>query len=140
MKKVILAAVIAAATMTSINANAISHEYRHRLAASGCTQVDEANGVCDTGASAQKQRYNDSSECTQVQEANGECEMTSRHNGGSYNAPEGVIGKYQGEAVDAMKDQGWSQTNEEGTHWRKGRHTATLKMSNSGQVSDVVIH
>lgn len=137
MKKVIMAGLIAAASFASLNANAISHEYRARLADSGCTQVDEANGTCNTGASAQ-QRAHDKSECTQIREANGECEASPRHRGGSYGAPN-IVNKFRGEAVDTMSEAGWKQVSQDGTKWKKGSKRATLLFTNSDQVKSVVI-
>ncbi len=48
MKKLFLA--VAVSSLMVSNAFAISHSHRDELAKSGCTQVQEANGQCNTAA------------------------------------------------------------------------------------------
>lgn len=45
MKKILMVAVLAAMAATA-PAHALSHKHAHKLAAQGCTQVQEAEGTC----------------------------------------------------------------------------------------------
>lgn len=46
MKKVLLAVTLLASLGTALTANAANHHHMRQLAKAGCTQVQEANGLC----------------------------------------------------------------------------------------------
>ncbi|WMY75123.1 hypothetical protein RHD99_03850 [Buttiauxella selenatireducens] len=121
------------------NAFAISDAYRAQLENSGCTQVSEANGTCNSEDTNQYDTSDDSSETrhhhhhhrADSDAADDVARGIDRH----------IAGKYQGQAVDYMEDQGWESLNDERTRWRKAGFIADFDINqNSGQVMGVSVH
>lgn len=134
-KNIILALTFCMGGLYLHNAFAISKAYRAQLEHSGCTQVSEANGTCNPGNSV-------------LNVSNEDYSHSRHHHANQYNADEiaknidrHIAGKYQGQAVDYMDEQGWESLNDEHTRWKKSDFIADFDINqSSGQVMGIVVH
>lgn len=128
----VLAVVVGA--MFSQSAFAISEAYRAQLEKSGCTQVSEANGTCNTKHTRKQNQLAQS----QADRRNGPAEPVAAREV-AREVDSNIAGKYQGQAVDYMRATGWHPLNEEQTRWKKSGFFAEFDMTSSGRLAGVII-
>lgn len=123
MKYRYLVLVVLTGGIFSQSSFAISEAYRAQLEKSGCTQVSEANGTCNTKHSLKQKSHANTEEAHEL----------------ARDIESNIAGKYQGQAVDYMYAEGWHQMNQESTRWSKDGYIAEFDMVSSGKVMGIVI-
>lgn len=121
--------------MFSLPASAISEAYRAQLEKSGCTQVSEANGTCNTHLTKKQNQHAQS----QADRRTGPADPKAAREV-ARDIDSNIAGKYQGQAVDYMHATGWRPLNEEETRWEKSGFIAEFDLKSTGKVMGVVIH
>lgn len=113
---------------------AISQAYRDQLERSGCTQVSEANGECD---SSRPKYHRDDAESDATDSDEAAYLQSVRKVARDLNSH--IAGKYQGQAVDYMARKGWHHANEERTRWVKSGYVVDFDMDASGRLEGVTV-
>ncbi|SNY70019.1 hypothetical protein [Enterobacter sp. CC120223-11] len=120
--------------MFSLPASAISEAYRAQLEKSGCTQVSDANGTCNTHHSKKQNQHAQS----QADHRNGPAEPQAAREVARI-MDSHIAGKNQGQAVDYMHTGGWRPLNEEETRWEKSGFIAEFDLTSKGKVTGVAV-
>lgn len=129
-----LTATLVVGCVFSHPALAISEAYRAQLEKSGCTQVSEANGTCDIHQASQH-----TADHSEASHRHGQADSeAAREVAGELTSH--LVGKFQGQAVDYMKGEGWKTMNDEHSRWSKAGFIAILKMSSSGKILGVDVY
>ncbi|MBJ3813906.1 hypothetical protein F9C28_02900 [Shimwellia pseudoproteus] len=136
MNRIMIITTGAVLLASSFNASAISEAYRKQLARSGCTQLTDGNG-CDSHKTRAENfpPKNSTAPATPAATA-----MSGPAAGVAHDLDKKVVGKYQGQAVDAMITDGWKRLNTRGTKWSKAGFTAEFDINTNGQVMGTVVH
>ncbi|MGU3444515.1 hypothetical protein ACLBWY_02895 [Enterobacteriaceae bacterium C34L] len=103
-----IASIALAGSMFSLPASAISEAYRARLEKSGCTQVSDANGTCNTHHSKKQNQHSQS----QAERRTGPADpQASRKVARDIDSI--IAGKYQGQPVNYIHATGWHPLNKQ---------------------------